>query len=156
MLTITAIIIKSRRLIGVIPYICALKIMRNYIVYFLTTLFLLFVVESKINVRTLNSNYTSHSSQKLPKRANRLNQTYEKLSIQQSFDDVSDSYSLEMSEEDFQFSDTFQSIAILACVFTLIYVYGLKSYKKLKPTVHGFLSEIFNNKRFILIRSIRI
>ncbi len=138
------------------PYICALKIMRNYIVYFLTALFLLFVVESKINVRTLNSNYTSHSSQKLPKRANRLNQTYEKLSIQQSFDDVSDSYSLELAEEDFQFSDSLHSIVALACVFTLIYIYGLESYKKSKPVIHGFLSDLFNIKRFILVRSIRI
>lgn len=155
MLTISFVLNKNGQLITVMPYICALKIMRNYIVYFLTALFLLFVVESKINVRTLNSNSTSHS-QKLPKRANRLNQTYEKLSIQQSFDDVSDAYSLELSEEDFQFSDTLHSIAVLACVFTLIYVYGLESYKKLKPTIHGFLSELFNSKRFILIRSIRI
>lgn len=156
MLTKHLVIIKFGQLLRVIPYICALKIMRNYIVYFLTALFLLFVVESKINVRTLNSNSVSHSSQKLPKRANRLNQTYEKLSIQQSFDDVSDACSLELYEEDFQFSDTLQSIAVLACVFTLIYVYGLESYKKLKPTVHGFLSKLFNSKRFILIRSIRI
>ncbi|MFC3160914.1 hypothetical protein SAMN05443633_105290 [Chryseobacterium arachidis] len=130
--------------------------MRNYIVYFLTALFLLFVVESKINVKTLRNDYTAHTSHNLPKRANRLNQTYEKLSIQQSSDDVSNAYSLELTEDDFQLSDTVQAMVVFASVFTLVYIFGLKSFKKLKPTIHGFLSEFSTVKRFILIRSIRI
>jgi len=130
--------------------------MRNYIVYFLTSLFLLFVVESKINVKTLKNDYNSHTSHKLPKRANRLNQTYEKLSIQQAPDDTSNAYSLELTEDDFQLSDTFQEMVVFASVFTLVYIFGLKSFKKLKPTIHGFLSDFSSVKRFILIRSIRI
>lgn len=130
--------------------------MRNYIVYFLTALFLLFVVESKINVKTLRNDYTHHTSQNLPKRANRLNQTYDKLSIQQASDDVSNAYSLELAEDDFQLSDTFQAMVVFASVFTLVYIFGLKSFKKLKPTIHGFLSEFSSVRRFILIRSIRI
>lgn len=129
--------------------------MRNYIVYFLTALFLLFVVESKINVRTLQNNYTQNS-QNLPKKANRLNQTYEKLSMQQAADDASNAYSLELAEDNFQLSDTFQAIVAFASVFTLVYIFGLKNFKKLKPTVHGYLSEFSTVKRFILIRSIRI
>jgi len=129
--------------------------MRNYIVYFLTTLFLLFVVESKMNVRTLQNNY-SHNSQNLPKKVNRLNQTYEKLSMQQAPDDVSNAYSLELAEDNFQLSDTFQAIVVFASIFTLVYIFGLKSFKKLKPTVQGYLSEFSTVKRFILIRSIRI
>ncbi|GEM_PF-321875 len=136
-------------------YICELKVMRNYIVYFLTTLFLLFVVESKINVRTLQNNYT-HTSQNLPKKANRLNQTYDKLSMQQAADDVSSAYSLELTEDNFQLSDTFQAIMVFASVFTLVYIFGLKSFKKLKPSIHGYLSGFSTVKRFILIRSIRI
>lgn len=128
--------------------------MRNYIVYFLTALFLLFVVESKINVKTLQS--TTHTSQNLPKRANRLNQTYEKLSIQQAPDDAGNAYSLELTEDDFQLSDTLQTIVVFASIFTLVYIFGLKSFKKLKPTIHGYLSEFSSVKRFILIRSIRI
>lgn len=128
--------------------------MRNYIVYFLTGLFLLFVVESKINVKTLQS--TTHTSQNLPKRANRLNQTYEKLSIQQAPDDAGNAYSLELTEDDFQLSDTLQAIVVFASIFTLVYIFGLKSFKKLKPTIHGYLSEFSSVKRFILIRSIRI
>lgn len=137
-------------------YICAFKIMRNYIVYLLTSLFLLFVVESKINVKTLRNDYTHHNSQNLPKRANRLNQTYEKLSMQQSPDDASNAYSLELTEDDFQLSDTFQAMVVFASIFTLVYIFGLKSFKRLKPTIHGFLSEFDSVKRFILIRSIRI
>lgn len=129
--------------------------MRNYIVYFLTTLFLLFVVESKINVKTLRNDYT-HTTQNLPKKANRLNQTYEKLSMQQAPDDASNAYSLELAEDDFQLSDTVQSIVFFASVFTLVYIFGLKSFKRLKPTIQGFLSEFNSVKRFILIRSIRI
>lgn len=129
--------------------------MRNYIVYFLTTLFLLFVVESKINVRTLQNNYT-HTSKNLPKKANRLNQTYEKLSMQQAADDVSNAYSLELAENNFQLSDTFQAMVAFASVFTLVFIFGLKSFKKLKPSIHGYLSEFSSVKRFILIRSIRI
>lgn len=135
-------------------YLCAFK-MRNYIVYFLTSLFLLFVVESKINVKTLRNNYT-HTSQNLPKKANRLNQTYEKLSVQQAPDNTGNAYSLEFTEDDFQLSDSVQSIVFFASVFTLVYIFGLKSFKKLKPTIHGFLSEFSTVKRFILIRSIRI
>ncbi|NML59077.1 hypothetical protein [Chryseobacterium cheonjiense] len=129
--------------------------MRNYIVYFLTTLFLLFVVESKINVRTLRNDYT-RTSENLPKKANRLNQTYEKLSMQQTSDDVSNAYSLELAEDNFQLSDTFQTMVVFASVFTLVYIFGLKSFKKLKPTIHGYLSEFSTIKKFILIRSIRI
>jgi len=129
--------------------------MRNYIVYFLTTLFLLFVVESKINVRTLRNDYT-RTSENLPKKANRLNQTYEKLSMQQTSDDVSNAYSLELAEDNFQLSDTFQAMVVFASVFTLVYIFGLKSFKKLKPTIHGYLSEFSTIKKFILIRSIRI
>ncbi len=130
--------------------------MRNYIVYFLTALFLLFVVESKINVRTLKSNYTNHPSQNLPKKANRLNQTYEKLTVQQSPDNMGNAYSLEIAEDNFQFSDSFQAIIVFAGVFTLVYIFGLKSFKKSKPALHGFLSGFSTVKRFILIRSIRI
>ena len=129
--------------------------MRNYIVYFLTSLFLLFVVESKINVKTLRNDYT-HTSQNLPKKANRLNQTYEKLSVQQAPDDTGNAYSLELTEDDFQLSDTVQSIVFFASIFTLVYIFGLKSFKKPKPSIHGFLSEFSTVKRFILIRSIRI
>ncbi|MCE3075595.1 hypothetical protein [Chryseobacterium gwangjuense] len=130
--------------------------MRNYIVYFLTSLFLLFVVESKMNVKTLKNDYNTHTSHNLPKRANRLNQTYEKISVQQAPDDTSNAYSLELTEDDFQLSDTFQAMVVFASVFTLVYIFGLKSFKKLKPTIHGFLSEFSTVKRFILIRSIRI
>jgi len=129
--------------------------MRTYITYFLTSLFLLFVVESKINVKTLRNDYNPHTSHNLPKRANRLNQTYEKQTIQQG-DDAGNNFSLELAEDDFQFSDTLQAIVVFASVFSLIYIFGLNSFKKLKPTIHGFLSEFSSVKRFILIRSIRI
>jgi hypothetical protein len=136
-------------------YICNNK-MRTYITYFLTSLFLLFVVESKVNVKTLKNDYNSHTSQNLPKKANRLNQTYEKLTVQQAPDDSGNASSFELAEDDFQFSDTLQEIVFFASVFTLVYVFGLKSFKRLKPTIHGFLSEFSSVKRFILIRSIRI
>jgi hypothetical protein len=113
------------------------------------------VLESKMNVRTLQNNYT-HISQNLPKKANRLNQTYEKLSMQQASDDVSNTYTLELAEDDFQLSDTFQAIVAFASVFTLVYIFGLKSFKKLKSAIHSCISEHSSVKKFILIRSIRI
>ncbi|MCW3162387.1 hypothetical protein [Chryseobacterium oryctis] len=130
--------------------------MRNYIVYFFTCLFLLFVVESRINVKTLQNNYTAHSSQNMPKRVNRLNQTYEKLSIQQTPDNSGDTYSLEIAEDDFQLSDTFQTIVVFASVFSLVYIFGLKSFKKPKTAFDGLITNFSSVKRFILIRSIRI
>lgn len=130
--------------------------MRNYITYFLTGLFLLFVVESKIDVRTLRNDYISHTSQNLPKKANRLNQTSEKISIRQLIDDAGNAYSLELTEDDFQLSDTLQNILFFASVFTLIYIFGLKSFKKSKPAIDGLLLHFSTVKRFILIRSIRI
>lgn len=76
--------------------------------------------------------------------------------MQQSPDDASNAYSLELTEDDFQLSDTFQAMVVFASIFTLVYIFGLKSFKRLKPTIHGFLSEFDSVKRFILIRSIRI
>ncbi|MGL6127651.1 hypothetical protein BBI01_19630 [Chryseobacterium artocarpi] len=128
--------------------------MRNFIVYFLTGLFLLFVVESRLNVKTLRNDYSGHVSHHMPKRANRLNQTYEKLSVQQMADNI-DNSTLELAENDFQFSDVFQVIAVFASVFGLVYIFGLKSYKKFRQDLHGFVLGLAT-KRFILIRSIRI
>ncbi|SIT12176.1 hypothetical protein SAMN05421786_1068 [Chryseobacterium ureilyticum] len=128
--------------------------MRNFIVYFLTGLFLLFVVESRLNVKTLRNDYSGHVSHHMPKRANRLNQTYEKLSVQQMADNI-DNSTLELAENDFQFSDVFQVIAVFASVFGLVYIFGLKSYKKFRQDLHGFVFGLAT-KRFILIRSIRI
>jgi hypothetical protein len=69
---------------------------------------------------------------------------------------VSNAYSLELAEDNFQLSDTFQAMVAFASVFTLVFIFGLKSFKKLKPSIHGYLSEFSTVKRFILIRSIRI
>lgn len=128
--------------------------MRNFIVYFLTGLFLLFVVESRLNVKTLRNDYSGHVSHHMPKKANRLNQTFEKLSVQQMTDTV-DNSTLELAENDFQLSDVWQAIVVFAGVFSLVYVFGLKSHKRFRPDIHGFIHG-FATKRFILIRSIRI
>ncbi|UWX59042.1 hypothetical protein N0B40_11375 [Chryseobacterium oranimense] len=129
--------------------------MRNFIIYFLTGLFLLFVVESKLSVKTLRDDYSGHVSHQMPKKANRLNQTFEKLSIQQRADQI-DNSTLELTEDDFQLSDTIQLFAVFAGVFSLVYIFGLSSSKSRKPVISGFLSLYSNVKTFILIRSIRI
>ncbi|REC48452.1 hypothetical protein [Chryseobacterium pennipullorum] len=129
--------------------------MRNFIVYLLTGLFLLFVVESRLDVKTLRNDYSGHVSHHMPKRANRLNQTYEKLSVQQMNDTVADNSTLELAENDFQLSEVWQAVAVFASVFSLVYIFGLESYKRLKPDVHGFVFG-YAAKRFILARSIRI
>ncbi|MFZ4931114.1 hypothetical protein [Chryseobacterium sp. Mn2064] len=128
--------------------------MRNFIVYFLTGLFLLFVVESRLNVKTLRNDYTGRVSHNMPKRANRLNQTFEKLSVQQMADNV-DNSTLELAEDDFQLSDIIQTIAVFAGVFSLVYIFGLKNNKRFRPDIRGFVLG-YIAKRFILIRSIRI
>ncbi|MDQ1095066.1 multisubunit Na+/H+ antiporter MnhG subunit [Chryseobacterium sp. SORGH_AS909] len=127
--------------------------MRNYITYFLTGLFLLFVVESKMNVRTLDNSLVGPVSHCMLKKANKLNQTCEKLSIQQKI--LSENYSLELLENSFQLSHV-QAVAVLAAVFTFACFLGLLRFKELKPSLHGLgiCSNII--KRFILIRSIRI
>ncbi|MFY1047741.1 hypothetical protein [Chryseobacterium sp. GP-SGM7] len=129
--------------------------MKNAIIYFLTGLFLLFVVESRLNVNTLRNDYTTHNSQNLPKRANRLNQTLEKISVQQQADNVAAS-SFELSEGNFQISDAAKTILVFASVFGFIYVFGLNYRKRLKPQVFDFVTDILSVKRFIFIRSIRI
>ena len=134
-------------------YICDFE-MRNYIVYFLTSLFLLFIVESKLNVKTLRNDYSGHVSHHLPKKANRLNQTFEKVNVQQMADNI-DNSTLELAENDFQLSDVFQVIVVFATIFGLIYIFGLKSYKQFKQEIHGFVFGLAA-KRFLLICSIRI
>ena len=129
--------------------------MKNAIIYFLTALFLLFVVESRLNTNTLRNDYVGHTSQNLPKRINRLNQTLEKISVQQQIDNV-DSASLELDEASFQILDVAKTIIVFASVFGLIYLFGLKYQKRFKPNIHHFITDILSVKRFIFIRSIRI
>lgn len=110
--------------------------MRNYIIYFLTSLFLLFVVVSKTNVRTFKScKTTTHASHHWPKKANHLNQTFEKLSIQQASDDSGNNTPLELSENDFQFPDTLQTVIVFASVFASIYLIGLRGYERDRKSV---------------------
>ncbi|WP_419868598.1 hypothetical protein [Chryseobacterium sp. CT-SW4] len=129
--------------------------MKDYIVYFLTALFLLFTVESRAHINILQNNSVQHSSHS-PKRSNRLNQTFEKISVQQTVDDAMGNSSLELGEDDFQLSDLLQTIAVFASVFTLTYIFNFLKYKKLKPVIPGFMSGFSTVKKFILIRSIRI
>ena len=98
--------------------------MRNYIVYFLTSLFLLFMVESKLNVKTLRSDFSGHISHNYPNKINHTNQTPAKFSVQQTAD-TADGFSIELAEDDFQFSDTVQAMIVFASVFGLIFSFGL-------------------------------
>jgi uncharacterized protein YgfB (UPF0149 family) len=129
--------------------------MRNYIVYFLTSLFLLFVVESKLNVKTLYNDFSGHISHNYPEKANQSNHSVQKVSLQQP-SDSNDNFSLELAEDDFQLSDTMQAIVVFASVFGLIYSFGLLFKKRVKPSISEFLQHYKSVKTFILIRSIRI
>ncbi|MCW3169154.1 hypothetical protein OMO38_11560 [Chryseobacterium sp. 09-1422] len=129
--------------------------MRNYIVYFLTSLFLLFVVESKLNVKTLYNDFSGHISHNYPEKPDQSNHSVQKVSLQQS-SDSNDNFSLELAEDDFQLSDTMQAIVVFASVFGLIYSFGLLFKKRVKPSISEFLQHYKSVKTFILIRSIRI
>ncbi|UFH31343.1 hypothetical protein LNP04_15420 [Chryseobacterium sp. C-71] len=129
--------------------------MRNYIVYFLTSLFLLFVVESKLNVKTLRSDFSGHISHNYPNKAEQSNLSAAKFSVQQ-ITDTADNFTLELTEDDFQLSDTVQAIIFFASVFGLIYSFGLLFKKRFKPSISEFLQHVHSVKTFILIRSIRI
>ncbi|MBW7676241.1 hypothetical protein [Chryseobacterium chendengshani] len=129
--------------------------MKNCIVYFLTILFLLFVVESKLNVKTLRSDFSGHVSHNYPNKIDHSNGTIQKFSAHQ-IADGSDNFSLELAEDDFQLSDTLQSIVVFASVFGLLYSFGLLFKKRCKPSVSGLVQHFSSVKTFILIRSIRI
>ncbi len=126
--------------------------MRNYIIYFLTSLFLLFVVESKLNVKTLRSDFSGHISHNFPEKSNH---SVQKFSLQQ-ITDTADNFTLELAEDDFQISDTVQAIIFFASVFGLMYSFGLLFKKRVKPSTTDFLQHFPSVKTFILIRSIRI
>ena len=136
-------------------YICGFKI-RNFLVFLLTGLFLLFVVESRLHVRTFQNCKLAHSHHHLPKKANHLNQTYEKFSIQQSSDDTGNNSPFELSENDFQFSADFQTVIVLASVFSFACLLGLLRYERRNLTAYNFVVNFSTIKKFILIRSIRI
>jgi len=129
--------------------------MRNYIVYFLTSLFLLFMVESKLNVKTLRSDFSGHISHNYPNKINQTNQSTAKFSVQQKAD-TADGFSIELAEDDFQFSDTVQAMIVFASVFGLIFSFGLLFKKRFTPSISDFLQHSSSVKTFILIRSIRI
>ncbi|OPC54260.1 hypothetical protein DSC47_02810 [Elizabethkingia miricola] len=130
--------------------------MRNFLVFLLTGLFLLFVVESRLHVRTFQNCKLTHSHHHLPKKANHLNQTYEKFSIQQSSDDTGNNSPFELSENDFQFSADFQTVIVLASVFSFACLLGLLRYERRNLTAYNFVVNFSTIKKFILIRSIRI
>lgn len=129
--------------------------MRNYIVYFLTTLFLLFVVESKLNVKTLYNDFSTHISHNYPEKVDHSTHSVQKFSIQQSTDS-GDNFSFDVAEEDFQLADSLQAIITFACVFGLIYSFGLLFKKRVKPSIPNLLQHVHSVKTFILVRSIRI
>jgi len=129
--------------------------MRNYIVYFLTSLFLLFVVESKLNVKTLRSDFSGHISHNYPNKAEQSPHSFQIKSVQQSAEGA-DNFSLELAEDDFSFSDSLQTIIVFASVFGLIYSFGLLFKKRYQPSLSEFLQHYSSVKTFILIRSIRI
>ncbi|WP_426473207.1 hypothetical protein [Chryseobacterium balustinum] len=129
--------------------------MRNYIIYFLTSLFLLFMVESKLNVKTLRSDFSGHISHNYPNKINQTNQSTAKFSVQQTAD-TADGFSIELAEDDFQFSDTVQAMIVFASVFGLIFSFGLLFKKRFTPSISDFLQHSSSVKTFILIRSIRI
>jgi len=128
--------------------------MRNYIVYFLTSLFLLFVVESKLNVKTLRSDFSGHISHNYPDKVDHY-QSSAKFTVQQ-MGNSAENFTLELTEDDFQLSDTVQAIIFFASVFGLIYSFGLLFKKRFTPSISEFLQHIHSVKTFILIRSIRI
>lgn len=130
--------------------------MRNFLVFLLTGLFLLFVVESRLHVRTFQNCKLAHSHHHLPKKANHLNQTYEKFSIQQSSDDTGNNSPFELSENDFQFSADFQTVIVLASVFSFACLLGLLRYERRNLSAYNFVVNFSTIKKFILIRSIRI
>ncbi|MEG1590866.1 hypothetical protein [Chryseobacterium sp.] len=129
--------------------------MRNYIVFFLTSLFLLFMVESKLNVKTLRSDFSGHISHNYPNKINQSHQSVTKFSVNQ-IADTTDGTSIELAEDDFHFSDTVHAIIVFASVFGLIYSFGLLFKKRFKPSISDFLQHFNSVKTFILIRSIRI
>jgi len=128
--------------------------MRNYIIYFLTTLFLLFVVESKLNVKTLYNDFSGHISHNYPEKTNQSNHSAHKFSVDQSTNNADNSF--DVAEDDFQLADNLQTVMAFACVFGLIYSFGLLFKKRLKPSISSFLQHFNFVKTFILIRSIRI
>lgn len=130
--------------------------MRNFLVFLLTGLFLLFIVESKLHVRTFQNCKLAHSHHHLPKKANHLNQTYEKFSIQKSSDETGNNSPFELNENDFQLSADFQTVIVLASVFSFVCLLGLLRYERRNLTAYNFVVNFSTIKKFILIRSIRI
>ncbi|MCY0967602.1 hypothetical protein [Chryseobacterium wangxinyae] len=129
--------------------------MRNYIIYFLTSLFLLFVVESKLNVKTLYNDFSTHISHNYPDKTDHSAHAPQKISVQQ-ISDGSTNFSFDVAEDDFQLSDTQQTVLAFVCVFALIYSFGLLFKKRYKPSVADVIRHARSVKTFILIRSIRI
>lgn len=113
------------------------------------------MVESKLNVKTVRNDFSGHISHNYPNKINQTNQTPAKFSVQQTAD-TADGFSIELAEDDFQFSDTVQAMIVFASVFGLIFSFGLLFKKRFKPSISDFLQHCNSVKTFILIRSIRI
>lgn len=129
--------------------------MRNFILYFFTGLFLFFVIESKLSAVNLKNNDSSLVSHHLPKKSNRSNLLFEKISLQQMDDDAGN-YSIELEEDDFRLSENALSIIIFAGI-SGIFCFTAFKYQRQQPLrLFQNLSGIFNVKKYLLICTIRI
>jgi hypothetical protein len=111
-------------------------------------------VESKLNVKTLYNDFSGHISHNYPEKANQSNHSAQKFSVDQSTNNADNSF--DVAEDDFQLADNLQTVMVFACVFGLIYSFGLLFKKRFKPSISSFLQHFNFVKTFILIRSIRI
>ena len=124
--------------------------MKNYVVYFFSVLFLLFVVESKLNVKTLDKNFQGKISHSLPKTSGAGSSA--KITASTSQSDVS---LIELEEDSFQIADSVATIAVFATVFGLLYSF-IFAVKENSEHFKNAFATAYSVKRFIFIRSIRI
>lgn len=129
--------------------------MRNLILYFLTSIFVLFMVVNKLNVQSFPNDNLGHVSHGILKKANIQKQSSNQ-SISSVISDGDKGVNLEIEEDDFNISDTLESILFFSCVFGLICIFRL-SIDRLKVNFkHSHLAHLLSARKFIVLRTLRI
>ncbi|KQR92660.1 hypothetical protein ASG01_12245 [Chryseobacterium sp. Leaf180] len=127
--------------------------MKNYVVYFFSVLFLLFVVESKLNVKTVDKNFQGKVSHSLPKTSGAGANNSAKLTA--SAASTGSSSLIELEEDSFQIADSIEELAVFATVFGLLYSFIFAVQQSANQFYSAF-SLLYSVKKFIFIRSIRV
>jgi hypothetical protein len=127
--------------------------MKNFFIYLVSSLFLIFVVESKTGFDVLHNSEFHTTPQNSLKKTSNSDKIFQN-GLSKKLDNIGN-ISLDF-DDDFQISENLQNIIFISLGISLIYGLSLLFPKRQKLRIYNDHILAFSVKKYILIRSIRI